>query len=75
MRTFLNSNENILECTGKSLTVKVAVCVCIARAVCTYIHFTQDHINNTTNDNEEVKDIPGVSKVTLREDKTQTMMR
>lgn len=39
--------------------------VCIVRAVSTYINFTQDHINNTANNDEEVKYIPGVSKVTL----------
>lgn len=47
--------------------------VCIVRAVSTYINFTQDHINNTANNDEEVKYIPGVSKVTLSvERKKQT---
>lgn len=33
----------------------------------THINFAQYHIHNTSNDNDEVKDIPGISKVTLIE--------
>lgn len=33
--------------------------------ICTHIDFTQDDINNATDDNDEVKHIPGVSKVAL----------
>lgn len=33
--------------------------------ICTHIDFTQDDINNATNDDNEVKDVPGVSKVAL----------
>ena len=33
--------------------------------ICTHIDFTQDDINNATNDNDEVKHVPGVSKVAL----------
>lgn len=32
---------------------------------CTHIDFTQDDINNTADDDNEIKDIPGVSKVAL----------
>lgn len=31
----------------------------------TYINFTQYHIDNTSNDNDKIKNIPWVSKVTL----------
>lgn len=31
----------------------------------TYINFTQNDINNASNDNDKVKNIPWVSKVTL----------
>lgn len=33
----------------------------------THINFTQHHIHNASNDDDEVKDIPGISKVTLIE--------
>lgn len=35
----------------------------------TYINFTQYHIDNTSNDNDKVKNIPWVSKVTLEKRK------
>lgn len=35
--------------------------------MCTHIDFTQDDINNAPDDDNEVKDVPGVSKVTLWE--------
>lgn len=40
----------------------------------THINFTQHHIHNTSNDDDEVKDIPGISKVTLIENKTTVEM-
>lgn len=33
--------------------------------ICTHINFTQNDVNNATNNNNEVKHIPRVSKVTL----------
>ena len=33
--------------------------------ICTHIDFTQDDINNAADDDNEVKDVPGVSKVAL----------
>jgi hypothetical protein len=32
---------------------------------CTYIHLTEDHVHNAAYDDEEVKHVPGVSKVSL----------
>ncbi len=32
----------------------------------THVDFTQDDINDATDDDNEVKDVPGVSKVALR---------
>lgn len=40
--------------------------------VCTHIDFAQDDINNATNNNNEVKDVPGVSKVTLHREAKHT---
>lgn len=37
----------------------------INAVICTHIDFAQDDINNAANDNNEIKDIPGVSKVAL----------
>lgn len=37
----------------------------ITKRAFTHVDFTQDDINNAANDDNEVKDIPGVSKVAL----------
>lgn len=40
----------------------------------THINFAQHHIHNTSNDDDEVKDIPGISKVTLIEEEITVEM-
>lgn len=38
----------------------------------TYIDFTQDDVNNATDDYDEVKDVPGISEVALHAEMQHT---
>lgn len=40
----------------------------IDKSISTHIDFTQDDINNAPDDDDEVKDVPGVSKVALHKE-------
>lgn len=38
----------------------------------THINFTQDDVNNATDDYYEIKDVPGISKVALQRETNNT---
>lgn len=49
-------------------TVRVLCVSCDCKS--TYINFTQHHVHNAPNDDDKVKDVPGISKVTLQSKST-----
>lgn len=50
---------------GTSLHLISADFIMINKRIWTHVHFTQDDVNNAPDDDNEVKDVPGVSKVAL----------